>query len=260
VLKGKIAVVTGGGRGLGRAIAVQLASQGVRVVVVSRTKGELEQTVSIIADRGGQAIAVKADISDPGDVQNLVTSFEMKLGPADILVNNAGIVGPLGDLKDIKIEDYNRCMEINAGGALLMSRALIPSMIKNNGGKIINVVSGLGEMVMPKFGAHSISKATLTHLTRILAKELERYNIQVNGLDPGTVDTKMQEDIRSTDVNIIGPDAYRFFWGLKNAGYLRNPMQAAQLAVFLASGESDDITGEVGSESHFGRWGYRQAA
>lgn len=260
MLKDRIAIVTGGGRGIGRAIAVAMAQEGAKVAVASRTRSELEQTVSIIADKGGHAIAVKADISDMGDVTNLVKNVEARFGHADILFNNAGVVGPVGELKDVRLEDFERCMDINFHGALLMARAVIPGMIDKKRGKIINVTTGLGELVMPRLGAYSLSKSAMIHFTRILAKELEAYNIQVNGLDPGTVDTRMHEELRGMDIKTLGPDAYRLFWGLKEGGYLKDPSEVAPLAVFLASEKSEEITGEVGTDGHYMQLGFRMAA
>ncbi len=260
MLKGRIAVVTGGGRGLGRAIAMALSEAGAKTAVVSRTREELEETVSMIADRGGQAIAVKADISDAGDVRNLCRAVEMKFGAPDILVNNAGIIGPVAPMKDVDGKAFHRCMDINLCGAWLVSKACIPAMIKKRCGKIINVTSGLAEFVIPRLGAYSISKAGLNALTKTLARELEQYNIRVYGMDPGTVDTRMQDDMRKMDMNALGPEAYRVFWGLKKSGQLKQPSEVAKLAVFLASEQSDDLSGEIGTEDYFMRWGYRAAA
>jgi NAD(P)-dependent dehydrogenase (short-subunit alcohol dehydrogenase family) len=260
VLKGSIAIVTGGGRGLGRAIAAALAAEGASVAVASRTREELEQTVSIIRDMGGHAMAVKADVSDKGDVSNLVRAVEMKLGAADILVNNAGVVGPVSPIKDVPEEEFDHCMSVNLKGAYLMSRAVIPGMVRQRRGRIINVTSGLAEFVMPRLGVYAISKAALNQLTRVLAKELEEYNIRVYGLDPGTVNTGMQEMLRGLDIKTLGPEAYRILWTLKQSGQLREPAEVARLAIFLTSEKADDISGEVGTESHFMRWGYRAAA
>ncbi len=260
MLKGEIAVVTGGGRGLGRAIALALSEAGTKTVVVSRTREDLEETVSMIADRGGQAIAIKADISDAGDVKNLCRAVEMKFGPPDILVNNAGIIGPVAPMKDADDKDFRHCIDVNLCGAWLVSKACIPAMIKKRYGKIINVTSGLADFVVPRLGSYSISKAGLNALTKVLARELEQYNIRVYGMDPGTVDTRMQDDIRNMDMNVLGPEAYRVFCGLKKSGQLKEPDEVAKLAVFLASEQSDDLSGEIGTEDHFMRWGYRAAA
>ena len=259
-VKGKVAIVTGGGRGLGRAVCVALADAGAKVAAASRTRDELEETVSLIADRGGQAIAVKADVSDAGDVSNLVRAVEMKFGPADILVNNAGVIGPVGPLKDVSEHDLVQCMDINFKGMFLMAKAVMPGMIKKKRGRIINVTSGLAETVMPRLGAHSISKAAVNHFTRILAKELEDYGIRVYGIDPGALDTKMQEGLRGMEMKVLGPDAYRLSWALKQGDQLRDPADAARLVLFLVSDEADEISGEVGAEGHFSRWGYKSAA
>lgn len=259
MLEGRVAIVTGGGRGLGRAIAVALAEAGAKVAVASRTREELERTVSLIADRGGTAMSVKTDVSDKGDVANLVRTVAMRYGDADILVNNAGMVGPLGPMKDVGEEKFDRCLAVNFRAMFLTSKAVIPGMVKKGRGKIINVTSGLAEMAVARIGAYAISKAAVNQFTRVLAKELEGYNIQVNGLDPGTVDTAMQEYMRGQDVHTLGPDLYAMVQGLKKGGLLKHPSEAARLAVFIAEDESG-ITGEVGTEGHFMQWGYRIAA
>ncbi len=260
MLKGKVAVITGGGRGLGRAIALAFAEAGVKVAVVSRTRGELEQTVSIIADKGGQAIAVKANVADAGDVSNLAKAVEMKFGQADILVNNAGVIGPPGLLKDISEHDFRACMDINFFGMFLTAKAFLPGMVQKRCGRIINVTSGLADAVAPRLGAYSVSKAAVNHFTRILAQEMESYNIYAYGLDPGAVDTRMQDTIRGMDMQALVPEAYRAFRSLKETGRLKKPVGAARLAVFLASYQYPDMNGEVGGEEYFSRWGFREAA
>lgn len=119
------------------------------------------------------------------------------------------------------------------------------------GETIINVTSGLGEMVMPLFGAYSITKAGLIHLTKIMAEELKEYNIRVNGLDPGVMDTRMQEYLRGLGPEILGEKAYRDFLAMKQMGRLKPPEKAARLALFLASEESDSINGEIGTETFY---------
>ncbi len=260
MIKGKVAVVTGGGRGLGRAIATVFAEAGVKVAVVARTRSELERTVSAIADRGGQAMAVKANVADSGDMANLARAVEMKFGPADILVNNAGIIGPPGLLKDIAEAEMHACMDINFFGMFLAARAFIPGMVRKRYGRIINVTSGFAETVMPRLGAYSISKAAVNHFTRILAQEMEEHNVYAYGLDPGAADTSMQDTLRGMDMHTLGPEAYSAFRSLKETGRLKKPEASARLALFLASYQYPDMNGEIGGEEHFSRWGFREAA
>ena len=260
MIKGKVAVVTGGGRGLGRAIATAFAEAGVKVAVVARTRAELQHTVSTIADRGGQAIAVKANVADSGDMANLAKAVEMKFGPADILVNNAGIIGPVGLLKDIAEAEFHACMDINFFGMFLAAKAFIPGMVRKRYGRIINITSGLAETVLPRLGAYSTSKAAVNHFTRILAQEMEAYNVYVYGLEPGVMDTRMQETLRDMDMHALGPEAYSAYRSFKETGRLKKPQAPARLALFLTSYQYPDMNGEIGGEEHFSRWGYREAA
>jgi NAD(P)-dependent dehydrogenase (short-subunit alcohol dehydrogenase family) len=129
-------------------------------------------------------------------------------------------------------------------------------MSRQKGGKIINVTSGLAEIVMPPLGAYSISKAALNHLTRILAEELRAHNIQVNAIDPGIMDTSMQEELREMGPEILGETLFNQFLSFKEKGHLKSPDDIAKLAVFLASDSSDEITGEIGSELDYQGYGY----
>jgi 3-oxoacyl-[acyl-carrier protein] reductase len=260
MLDGRVAIVTGGGRGLGRAIAIACAREGASVAVASRTRDELERTVSIIEDNGGHAIAVKADVSDAGDITNLMRSVEMKLGLPDILVNNAAIVEPIGPLKDVSVEEFDHAMAVNLRSAFLCTRAAVPGMIAKRHGRIINVTSGLAETVLARLGVYSVAKAGLNHLTRLFAEELGGHNIQVFGLDPGVMDTRMQEDIRKTDIHRLGGEAYRVYWGYKQSGKLKDPDKVAELALFLLSDKADYLSGEIGGELHFMSYGYDLAA
>src|SRR4030043_89219 len=131
-----------------------------------------------------------------------------------------------------------------------IEKVVIPHMIKQRKGKIINVISGLGERVMPPFGAYSVAKAGLIHLTRFMAEELKGYDIQVNGLDPGIMDTRMQEEIRASGPEVLGLELYEQILGWKERGELKPPEKVARLAVFLASAASDSINGECGTETY----------
>lgn len=256
----RVAIITGGGRGLGRTSAMAIAKKGFAVAVASRTKEELDETVDTISDAGGKAMSFKADISDPGDVTNLVKAVELKFGQAEILVNNAAIVGPVKELKDVGVDEFDYCMGVNLKGMFLMARAVIPGMIRKRHGSIVNITSGLSEMVMARLGAHSISKAGVNHFTRILARELEPHGIRVNALDPGVMDTRMQKYLRSLGIIEAGPEIYRTFRELKNSGLLKDPSEAAKLVAYLATDESAGITGQVGTSDDFARLGYPAAA
>lgn len=257
-LKGKVAIVTGAGRGLGRASSLEMAKKGASLVVLSRTSSELRETAKAIRVSGADVISVKADVSNLRDIEKVVDRTIKHFGKIDILMNNAAIIGPVSPLFMIDQEEWDEVMDINLRGPYLLAKAVVPYMIKQGSGKIINVTSGLGEIVMPTFAAYSVTKAGLIHLTKIMAEELEYHNIQVNGLDPGVMDTKMQEEIRNLGPEILGEEIYYEFLSMKERGILKPPEKAARLAVFLASGESDSITGENGTEKSYKRFGYKE--
>jgi 3-oxoacyl-[acyl-carrier protein] reductase len=257
-LKGKVAIVTGAGRGLGRASSYEMAKEGASLVILSRTPSELREAAKTIRNLDADVIYLKADVSNPLDIKRVVDRAIKHFGKIDILMNNAGIIGPVSPLFMIDQEEWDEVMDINLRGPYLLAKAVIPYMIRQSSGKIINVTSGLGEIVMPPFAAYSVTKAGLIHLTKIMAEELEYHNIQVNGLDPGVMDTKMQEEIRNLGPEILGEEIYSEFLSMKKRGVLKPPEKAARLAVFLASGESDSITGENGTGKSYKRFGYKE--
>jgi len=257
-LDGKVAIITGSGRGLGRASAIAMAREGASLVILSRTPSELRETAGKITGLGGKVLSLRADVSKPKDVEKVVHQALSRFKRIDILMNNAAIIGPLKSTFKIKEREWNKTLDINLKGVYLFSRAVIPHMIKQRRGKIINVISGLGEMIMPPFGAYSVAKAGLIHLTRFMAEELKDYDIQVHGLDPGIMDTRMQEEIRASGPEVLGMELYKQVLGWKKRGELKPPEKVARLAVFLASAASDSFTGENGTETYYRKWGYRR--
>lgn len=254
-LGGKVAVITGAGRGLGRASALAMAGEGASVVILSRTTSELRETARAI---GKRAVFLTSDVSRPADVARVVRKALSAFGRVDILMNNAAVVGPVKPVHEVETAEWDRSFAINLRGVYLFSKAVIPHMRRQGGGKIINVTSGLGEMVMPPFGAYSIAKGAVIHMTRIMAEELRAFHIQVNGLDPGVMDTRMQDEVRALGPEVLGEEMYEEFRGMKDSGHLRPPEEVARLAVFLASGASNGITGMNGTESDYQRIGYRR--
>ena len=172
-LKGKVAIVTGAGRGLGRASSLEMAQEGASLVILSRTPSELRETAKAIRTSGADVISIKADVANPRDIEKVVDRTIKHFGKIDILMNNASIIGPVSPLFMIDHKEWDETMDINLRGPYLFAKAVIPYMIKQSRGKIINVTSGLGEMVMPSFAAYSVAKAGLIHLTKIMAEELE---------------------------------------------------------------------------------------
>jgi NAD(P)-dependent dehydrogenase (short-subunit alcohol dehydrogenase family) len=234
-----------------------MAREGASLVILSRTPSELRETAGKITGLGGKVLSLRADVSKPKDVEKVVHQVLSRFKKIDILMNNAAIIGPLKPTFKIKEREWNQALDINLKGVYLFSKAVIPHMIKQRRGKIINVISGLGEIVMPPFGAYSVAKAGLIHLTRFMAEELKDYDVQVNGLDPGIMDTRMQEEIRGAGSEVLGIELYKQVLGWKKRGELKSPEKVARLAVFLASAASGSFTGENGTESYYRKWGYR---
>jgi 3-oxoacyl-[acyl-carrier protein] reductase len=237
-LEGKVAIVTGASRGIGRAIAERFAAEGARVVVnyVSGSSSAEKVVTSIVA-RGGDAIAVQADVSRSADVAALIAATLDRFGRIDILVNNAGIMVTKGVLETSE-DDWDRTLDINLKGAYLCSKAVAPIMIRQEGGTIINMSSnsGLYHPSAMRFTEYVVSKAGLNGLTKALALALGPH-VSVNAICPGWIRTDMLEMIdEDVQQRILDETALRR-WG--------TPDDIASSAVFLASAEASFITGEL---------------
>jgi 3-oxoacyl-[acyl-carrier protein] reductase len=237
-LEGKVAIVTGASRGIGRAIAERFAAEGARVVVnyVSGSSSAEKVVTSIVA-RGGDAIAVQADVSRSADVAALIAATLDRFGRIDILVNNAGIMVTKGVLETSE-DDWDRTIDINLKGAYLCSKAVAPIMIRQEGGTIINMSSnsGLYHPSAMRFTEYVVSKAGLNGLTKALALALGPH-VSVNAICPGWIRTDMLEMIdEDVQQRILDETALRR-WG--------TPDDIASSAVFLASAEASFITGEL---------------
>ena len=241
-LKGKVALITGGSRGIGRAIALTFADAGADVVVSSRNRRppELEKVAEEIRAKGRRALAMPAHVGKKEDVQNLVQKTLREFGRIDILVNNAGANPVLSSMVDLEEAAFEKVMEVNLKGALLMSQAVSKEMIKQGEGRIINIssISGLRARA-DGTGAYCISKAGVNMLTQVMARELAEHNILVNAIAPGSIKTEMSR------VNWIDPErrAQRIREiELKRFG---EPEEVGGLALFLASEASSFVTGEI---------------
>ncbi|MFQ5854646.1 MAG: SDR family NAD(P)-dependent oxidoreductase [Anaerolineae bacterium] len=247
LLAGKTAIVTGGGRGIGRATGLALAAAGADVVVTARTQREIDRTAEAIAASGRRSLAVPADVSDPDDVDQLVDATLEAFEKIDILVNNAGIIQPIDWVVETDVDDWLYNIEVNLMSVFLCSRAVLPGMMARESGKIVNVSTGSAVSVVPTWSAYAAAKAGVDHLTRVMAAEMRPYKIQVNAVYPGLVDTKLAEKIRISPVTeaIAAETTGRFLSYQAGKGMLRAPEEPAQLILWLASPLAHDITGQI---------------
>jgi NAD(P)-dependent dehydrogenase (short-subunit alcohol dehydrogenase family) len=239
-LAGQVALVTGGGRGLGRAIAIGLASVGMAVAVTARSADQLDETVAAVEGSGGRALALPADVTDQAAVQRIVSETEQRLGPIDLLVNNAGRGQPIGLTWEIDPADWWRTLEVNLLGPLLYARAVLPGMVARGTGRIVNMASGAGLGTGRHFSAYATSKAALIRLSEALAAEAGAHGVRVFAIAPGVVQTAMVVEVleSATYSQLLPgiPDAVR-------EGRDVPPERAAQLVVCLASGAADGLNG-----------------
>lgn len=199
-LKGKNALITGAGRGIGRAIALALAKEGVNVGLIARTEGPLQETVQTAADEGVKTSFATADVSKSDEVFEAVSSIKEELGHIDILINNAGIA-KFGKFLELAMEDWKQIIDVNLMGAYYVTRAVLPEMIDQASGDIINISSTAGQKGAPITSAYSASKFGLMGLTESLAQEVRKHNIRVSALTPSTVATDLAVDNNLTDGN-----------------------------------------------------------
>jgi NAD(P)-dependent dehydrogenase (short-subunit alcohol dehydrogenase family) len=239
-LDGQVAIVTGGGRGIGKGIATGLAKAGCSVALVARSGDQLAETVRQIRQLGYRAISVAADVSDPGAVEQMVREVEASLGSVDLLVNNAGLAGPIGPTWEIDPDDWWRCLEVNLRGPMLCSRAVLRGMIARGGGRIVNVASGAGTFAIPYLGAYVTSKTALIRFTEILALEAGAHSINVFAIEPGTVRTNMADYALESEE---GKRWLPWFGEILERGEDVSPIHAADLVVLLASGRADALSG-----------------
>ena len=240
-LAGQVAIVTGGGRGLGRAFASAFAAAGAAVAVIARSADQLSETVAQITEAGGHARAYTADVTDQNAAKQIIAEVERSLGPVDLLVNNAGTATPLGPITDVDLDQWWRCLEVNLRGPLLYCQAVLPSMIARRQGRIINVASGAGTIAIANMSAYVVSKAALIRLTEILATEVRDHDIKVFAIEPGTVRTAMAE------YALESPEGKQWMpaWFSKvfKEGRDVPPDYAARLVLQLASGSADALSG-----------------
>jgi NAD(P)-dependent dehydrogenase (short-subunit alcohol dehydrogenase family) len=244
-LTGTVALLTGGGRGIGRLLAAGLAQAGAVVGLIARSGDELAATVEQIRQAGGTAAAATADITDRDAAAAAAAELHHRLGPADVLVNNAGIRGPAGPMWEVDAAQWWQTFEVNVGGALTLTRLTLPGMIQAGRGRVINLTSHAGVYRWPLMSAYAASKAALVKLTETLAAETRPHGVTVFSVDPGITPIGLTETALRTKAVPGTPEAHVHGWIRDQlaAGRGADPDQAARLIVALASGRADRLSG-----------------
>lgn len=256
VLHGKVAIVTGGSRGVGRAICLALAAEGARVVVAARTEvdtspgsefaryasGTIHDTARMIQERGGTAVGMQCDITQAGEIQQLIAATLERFGRLDVLVSNSGIDCE-SPVVDLDVEMLDRCLAVNVRGPLLLCKYALPSMMAQRSGAIFCITSGAARGYRPGRVGYSMSKAALDRTFLSLAEEVRPYNIAVNVLSPGRVDTWMNR---------------RGDWPGTSHIPMAQPDAIMPAAVWLAQQSAASFTGQLVERADFGiTWGGR---
>ena len=239
-LSGKVALVTGGAAGIGRATSLLLAAEGAKVVVADTDEKRGRQTVRTIRRRKGQAAFTKADVSKASDAEKMVRFAVNSYGRLDILFNNAGIAGPDAPIYKLSEEEWNRVLNVNLKGVFLGSRYAVPQMIRQGGGVVINTASELGLVGSPGHPAYSASKGGVIALTKAMAVGLAKHNIRVNCVCPGATDTALLTDFvekrkKKKELQKIASEI-----PMKRLG---RPEEIARTVLYLASDDSSYVTG-----------------
>lgn len=239
-LFGQVAIVTGGGRGLGQAIAQTLAEAGAVVAIAARSVTQLVETVALIEQQGGRALSFEVDVSDQETVQQMVAKVEQTLGAVDLLVNNAGVITPLGPIWEVDADEWWRCLDINLRGSFLCTRSVLPGMIARRQGRILNMASVAGRQAIPYGSAYVISKTALIRFTENIAVETQAYGISAFAIEPATVRTAMTEYLYSSEA---GQKWAPWFQQVFDEGLDVSVEHVTRLVLSLALGQADALSG-----------------
>jgi dehydrogenase/reductase SDR family member 4 len=238
-LDDKVAVITGGSRGIGRSIAEEFARRGAKVVISARNQEELDETAKAITLEGGEATAIAAHAAREDTIKSLVDQVMGKYGRIDVLVNNAATNVAFAQLADMDVAAWDKTLEVNLRGPFILSKEVVNRWMKDHGGNIINLCSIAGFRGDPNMGAYSVSKAALVMLTKVQARELGAYGIRVNGIAPAVIKTKFSKVLYETD------EIRAHAEGMAALGRVGEWNEVAGTAVYLASDASTYVTGSI---------------
>ena len=244
-LRGQFAVVTGGGRGIGRIFAKALAAAGATVAVIGRAIDDLQETVRQIETAGGRAVAAAIDVADRAQVDDGLARLESTVGSVDLLVNNAGLWGPIDDLWKVDPEDWWQTMEVHVGGTFHCCRAVLPGMVQRGAGRIVSIVSHAGVHRWPTCSAYSVSKAAVIKLMENLSFETRRQGVTVFAFHPGLIAAGLGQQAIDMRAPQGSPSDRAASWIRSEfaAGRSVSPERAARFLVGLASGDADRLSG-----------------
>ena len=223
-LNGKVAIITGAGKGIGKAVAIAYAKQGMSVCCIARTLSDIVSTVNEIKESGGNAMAISCDVTNYENVKEVMQKAYERYGRIDLILVNAGTDTEKLPIDELDIAEWKRVMDVNLNGAFYTVKAAIPYLKRNGSGKIITIGSGMGHKGRADDSAYSCSKAGLWMLTRVLAQELSEYRISVNELIPGSVITDMGKDSMKDERSAFSI----------NGEWIKSPDDVTDLAIFLA--------------------------
>ena len=227
-LSGKVALITGGSRGIGRAIAGAYAGAGAKVFICGRDDKNLRAALDEIRGAGGEIDGLAGDVGNPDDVQRIVSAAAQRYGAIDVLVNNASILGPRETIANYPAPAWQEVLRINLTGIFLMAREVLPIMSGRGSGSIINVTSGVGRRGKARWGAYAVSKAGLEALTQVLADEVSQAGIRVNSVNPAATRTEMRAHAYPSEDPLTLP----------------TPEEIVPLFLYLASDASAGVSGQ----------------
>ncbi|GAA0267818.1 hypothetical protein GCM10009127_04450 [Alteraurantiacibacter aestuarii] len=245
ILAGQVALVTGAGRGFGRAIAQRLAAEGARVALAARSTGQLEEAAQAIQSAGGEALAFACDVTDPGSISAALSDVQARLGPVDLLISNAGVPGPFGPLWEVDPQEWWRAQEIHIRAPFLLMHGVLPGMVERGRGRVICVSAKAARIVAPHLSAYCTGKIAQNRLVAEAAAELAGTGVSAFAIDPGFVPTQLARETMEDAAaqKYLGGMVDRLKERVDDPSAQDDLARCARRCLDLASGRYDDLSG-----------------